>query len=122
MPGTTAVSSTAQKLQPIPERVGNIEPSDAEKQVIDNHIDAGRGDPTGDLVEIGHFERRVGLLGRRERVLDSTMYLGSTMAEPGPTSRRESRRLLRLLETEHLDPECSCLVLAVARYRHLNVV
>ena len=109
-------------LEPVAERIGDVDPLDTGDRVVERDVAAGGAQPAGEPGEVVGDETRVGLARRGERFLDADVELLRTCAEPAAAARCEPGRLRDLLEAEQPAVERPRIALAARRRSDLHVV
>src|SRR5207344_2179969 len=117
-----APSGGFHQLQPVAERIADVTTVEAlQRHVVRDAVPGGL-DPSSEGLQVLYQEGRVRLPRRRERLLDTEMYLQVALPEPDAAARRQLRRLRDLLQPEDRAVEAPGRLLLTRWHRELNVV
>jgi hypothetical protein len=113
------------QLQPVPERIGNVETPETAKRLVDDQLDAGV-EETGlegiEGIEIVDDQGGVGLTSRRKTLLNSEMDTHLSRLEPAAAPRLEMRGLCDSRDSEEALVEHNGGLLFTSWHRELDVV
>jgi hypothetical protein len=109
-------------LDPVPERVARVEAVIARERFVEDDRNAGRGQPITEAREVVDEERRVGLTGGDELLLNAEMDLDLRGVEPAATSAFEVGRFPHPGKAEETRVERLGFGLSARRHRELDVV
>lgn len=112
----------AEKLQPVAERIGRIEPTVSWQIIVHDHRNRGIPQTRGQGVQIRHHERGMCLSCRGKRTLDPQMQAHRATFEPHPAAFRQGRRFRNFRQSEQAAIESAGFGFAVFGHRKLDVV